>query len=248
MAERIKPSIQHPKQGLQEYIIEKAARKFIPEITVEGLDNLRQIATLAEQNNVIVFMSNHQSFADPVVLHQSLKRSGFEEIARRLVFMAGETQANLGTRFLSGAYPTIDVLLPSVATTTEKERKKRVRIHFDMLGYAKRSLEDHHHLVIYPEAGREKHLQGHPDVADLLKILKRRLGKEIMIAPIGVTGTEIVLPPGKIIPVRHNCSINFGSPFALSTISNQPKEQAIQTIMYKIAECLPNRSPILKTA
>lgn len=248
MKERIKPPIQHPRQGIQECIIDKAARQFIPEITVEGLDNLRGIATLAKKYDAIVFMSNHRSFADPTVLHQSLKRNGFEVIANGLVFMAGETQANLGTKFLSRGYPTIDVLLPSATTITEKQTRKRDGMHIDMLEYAKRSLEDHHHLVIYPEAGREKHLQGHPGVVNLLRILKYKLKKEIMIAPIGVTGTEIVLPPGKIMPVRHNCGINFGSPFALSTISNQKKEQAIRTIMDTIAQCLPNTEHIIKTA
>src|SRR3989344_7246871 len=102
MTERIKSSpVQHPHQVLPGLIVETAGRIFVAEIQTQGLENLTTVQELIRQNHPIVFMSNHQSFADPEVLVQALKRNGFKGLSEKLVFLAGETQANAGTKYLS---------------------------------------------------------------------------------------------------------------------------------------------------
>jgi glycerol-3-phosphate O-acyltransferase len=55
-----------------------------------GVDKLNEIHKLtSEQGHNVVFLSNHQTEADPQVISLLLERNGHAELAQKMIFLAG---------------------------------------------------------------------------------------------------------------------------------------------------------------
>lgn len=229
------------------WVADKATSFFAREIAVGGLENLERVRRLSEENVPIIFMPNHLSNADAFAIDGSLKRAGFKDIADKLVFMLGmRLERNLmGKILFNKAFNIIIVWPPSLAPRNEKERRKKERINDLAKTSAQEALKHSLHLVIFPEATRSRNgqlMQGRPGVF-------AHISRETMIVPVGISGTEIILPPGKIIPKPAPVNVAIGDPINLGFLFNEFEEsldsiqrrKATGIIMGKIAELLPQQ-------
>jgi glycerol-3-phosphate O-acyltransferase len=64
------------------------------ESKVFNVENCKEIETILARNENVVFLSNHQTEADPQVLSILLEQSGFSALAEKVIFIAGHKVTN----------------------------------------------------------------------------------------------------------------------------------------------------------
>lgn len=245
MKEAIGPMVHHTKREPQTTFMQFLGLVLAIEIRFQGIENLREVQQLIHQGKKIVFMSNHLSYADQPVFDQALKRNGFGEIANKVIALQGlKIERNLLRRFLISSSNTIRIWPPTIHPADEKEKNKKFAMDRQALEYAKLNLNNGYHLLIFPEGTRSKtkKLQrGEPGVTHFLT-----LSKDTFVVPVGICGTEKILPIGRSIPLPKSSSVTFGEPIIVSQLVSQfghlPKDEKrremIDFIMKKIAGCL----------
>lgn len=219
-----------------------------PKITVMGEENLTKAEELIKQNKLLIFTPNHLSNADAPALLRALKKEGFGKMSGKIVFLQGIKLDNDPTaRFLMRGTQRIRVWPTSLPANTDEEKQERLRMTKDSWKAAKNALVAGDHLLIFPEGGRSymgQLKEGEPAIAHFLK-----LSPETWVLPVGIAGTEKVLPPNKKFPVPHPISIRFGPPTNVNNLIQAtnhlpPKERnkaIVGLVMKVIAGCLPEQ-------
>lgn len=191
-------------------------------INVENYENLNNIPT------PVIFISNHLSNSDGLVLNKILK--DFD-----VTFVAGVKLSNNAFTKLG-----IDVVktTPVHPNSPDKEGLKKI-INIIRSG---------NNVLIFPEGTRSrigKMIKGKKGIILIAKMCK------VPIIPIGITGTEKLLPinmEGKMeLEKFHNADVNvkIGEMFYLPTkLEEESKkeydERAMDIIMKNIAKLLPD--------
>lgn len=170
-----------------------------------------------------LFISNHLSNADALILNRAFRRFGYR---RRVVFLAGvklqgETMTRLGLE-----------TVPTVAIRPNSPDREAIReaIH---------TLERGDSLFVFPEGGRSRAgsmIEGKPGVL----LIARKSG--VPIVPIGLEGTENLLAikegaMGKEALRRARVSVTIGPPFVLADLeaAGQGSDQLLTALMSRIA-------------
>lgn len=246
MKETIGPMVHHKSKQPQIAIVDFLTFCFVSEIKVQGMENLKKTQDLIAANRIIIFAANHLSHVDFPIFDQALKRNGFKPIAEKTIPLEGRrVDENPATKPLVSAYNTILVWPPTIEPQTEKERQKKFAMDKETLKFAKRNVKDRYHLFIFPEGTRSKTGilgQGQPKVAHFFT-----LANDTFVVPIGISGTEKILPPGNLVPWRDIATVNFGEPISVSYLTekfgksrnNEMRKEIVDTIMREIAKLLP---------
>lgn len=209
------PFVHHKKSPLQSMFVEAAARVFAYEIRVKGLENLTTVQELKT-----IYMPNHTSHADYPILQQALKRNGFGEIADKTIPLEGlRIEQNPAAKFFARSYNTIHTWPLTITPKNDIEKKKKFSIHREALEYAKSNLNNGYHLVIFPEGTRSRTGQlnrGEPGVTHYLTSTDHTF-----VVPVGIFGTEKLLPSGSPIPLPYPPDVAFGEPISVSDLISQ---------------------------
>lgn len=153
----------------------------------------------------VILASNHFSNLDPIVLGVSS--------FRRLNFLAKEElfKGRLGAWFLKklGAFPL-----------------KREKTDFFALKESLQRLKKGEVLVIFPQ-GRRVSLKNSP-VRSGVGFLAKTSG--VKVVPVKISGTEKILPPGKVFPRLERIRVVFGRPM----VFNLSRKDSVKEISQKI--------------
>lgn len=232
--------------------IERLVDHFAYPIYVKGIENLNTTQNLIMERKKIVMLSNHLSWADPPVTMVALKRNGFEEMAQMTTIIAGiKLQTDPVRNILGAAYDVIPVWSPFTEPKNQEEKEIRLEMHEKALIKVEQVLEAGHLLLTYPEATRSRTQElavGRPEITHYLA---RKLAKveNTFVLPIGIYGTEKILPVGALLPDVNSATVVFGEPIEVAMVVKMfeysPRKTRRQLIinyfMYRIAECLPEK-------
>lgn len=174
---------------------------------VSGQDNVPRTGR-------VIICANHISDADPPAVLASLPRPDFVAMAEAGLFRV----PILGP--LMRAYGTFPVVRDSA------DRKA--------LRKAEEVLEAEKALVVFPE-GRLSKTGMLQRVQPGAARLALRSGASIV--PVGLTGTNLVVPHGKLMPRRAKSSVRvrFGEPIRMEDFSDLPYKEAVIAVTHRLA-------------
>ncbi len=227
--------------------VEVLTDTFAYPIYIEGIENLDATQNLRMEGNKILIFSNHLSWADPLVTMEVIRRNGFEEMAEMTTIIAGvKLQTQIARKFLGQAYDLIPIWSPFTEPKNQEEKDMRFQMYKDALRDGKQKLESGRLVLTYPETTRSRTQQltiGQPGMTHYLNLVENTF-----VLPIGIYGTEKILPVGASLPDFHEANVIFGEPIEADEVvkmykhiqNRQERKQLIMDyFMYRIAECLP---------
>lgn len=242
--------------------VETLTDSFAYPIYVHGIENLDITQMLIANGGKLVMVSNHLSYVDPTVLMAALKIAGYGEIAKNTIPIEGlKLRKNPIRKFLATSHETILVVPPSIIEdANDEEKRKYLLINMRAFINAKRTLQEGHHILGYPETTRSRTQQlinGWRQMAGYLTLVENTF-----VLPIGISRTEKILPVGAKLPEGNWVDVSFASPIRVADIEdlyphipkdpNISKEERKQLeekrqqmivdyLMYRIADCLPEK-------
>ncbi len=175
----------------QRLLIFPLVRLFV-KLKIEGRENLGGLTLPA------IFMPNHLSYLDSLVLVMALPG----RIRKRIAIAAAKDM-------LYEHYKSIAWLIELWFNSFPFPRREREDIR-DGLDYMGRLLDRNFSVIVYPE--------GKMSTSGKLEPLKRGAGlvaveMDSLIVPVKIEGTNVILPPGKIVPRRMGeVKVTFGKP------------------------------------
>ncbi|MFZ5945485.1 MAG: lysophospholipid acyltransferase family protein [Bacillota bacterium] len=204
--------------SIRKNLTRKLARFFLEKyavLKINGLDNI-------PQGNNVIFIANHLSNADGLILQYVL-----EKYKNDITFLAG---VKLKDELLTNL---ILELVPHICIHPNKPDRKAIREAIDVLNKKKS-------LFIFPEGTRSRTgelLKGRSGVVLIAK------NTEVPIIPIGIWGTEKLLPintEGAMSKEWFNKAevhMEVGKPFKVQELAGEG--ETIDLMMKKIAQLLP---------
>jgi len=238
------------KQRLPRIIVEGLTDVFAYPIYVYGIENLDTTQKLTMEGKKIVMFSNHLSWADPPVTMAALKRNGFAEMAEMITTIAGvKLHTDPVRNFLGAPYDVIPIWSPFTEPKNQEEKEIRLQMHKKALRKAEETLKIGRHLLAYPEATRsrtQKLTIGQPGITHYLTLVENTF-----VLPIGIYGTEKILPVGTWLPNGNKASVTFGEPIEVASVEKmfehiknreERRRLIVDYFMYRIANCLPKNS------
>ncbi len=167
------------------------ARLFV-KLKIEGRENLEGLTLPA------IFMPNHISYLDSLVLLMALP----SQIRKRIAFAAAKD-------VVYEQYKSISWLIELLGNSFPFPRQEHedIRTGLDYMG---RMLDENYSVVVFPE--------GKVSISGKFQPLKHGAGliaveMDSLIVPVKIEGTNIIFPPGKIVPRgRGEVKVTFGKP------------------------------------
>ena len=234
------------RSGLKHAVVERMTRHFVPEIEVSNKRNLEQIEEIVAGMHPVIMIANHLSHADAPVLDSAIRRKGFDEIADRLVFMLGiRMTKTFGLNKVLDSYSYIPVWPPTEIPKDSRENAESLGMAKRAIVASRENLKNGRILVIFPEGTRSRNGQ--------LSAVKRVMAHYMLgvdnsyVAPVGISGTEKILPVGNVIPKKGEARVSFGRPIAVDDIKrefadlnkNDRYQLSVDLLMRQVAEQLP---------
>ena len=239
------------KERLPRIIVEGLTDIFAYPIYVKGIENLDATQELIREGKKIEIWSNHLSYVDPLVIMAGLKKAGHRGIAENTVPIEGlKLRMNPVRKFFASGFETIRVVPPSIEPKNEEENKMNIKSLKETMATLKRGIN----ILIFPEATRSKTQQLEKGTSGVAHYLNPYHNDEyvppedIFVLPIGVWGTEKILPVGAVLPDGNAANVSFGEPRPVSealersaNISNRETRRQILVdyFMLLIAYLLP---------
>ncbi len=161
-------------------------------LKVKGLENLKEVQL------PVMFMPNHISYLDSVVVPMALPIS----FRLKVSFAAARDVLYKSYKFFAIPAELIFNSFP-----IQRKEGENIKLGLDFIG---EMLDSQFSVVIYPE--------GKMSLDAKLQDLQKGTGliateMEVYIVPMKITGTNEIIPYGKVFPVkRGNVSIKFGKP------------------------------------
>lgn len=225
-------------------IVDAIINTFVWKREVFGKENLQRVRELLTGGSKIIFTPNHLSNADAPVISKTLVENGFADLEQKLVFLLGQ---KLAGNPLRKGFSFIDVWPKTMTPTDDKEKLKAWKMNGSGLRITKEALDKNYIVLIFPEGTRSRSgslNRGVPEVSHYLTT-----SENTFIIPIGITGTEKILPPGAKWPKFGNMTIRFGEPRSVSSLDNSipknlpkpdRKQLLVDKVMMEIANLLPD--------
>ncbi|OGD92323.1 hypothetical protein A3E14_03565 [Candidatus Curtissbacteria bacterium RIFCSPHIGHO2_12_FULL_41_13] len=230
------------KHALAEVLLRWYVKK---DLTIIGDENLEKARELKSSGAALIFFPNHLSNADVPVLDYSLRQRGYVDIASSRYDMQGSVlDSNPITRTLKTAYNVIPIPSQRLEMKNiEKYQKQRGRGH----SAAMQVLETGGALSVLAQGSRSRDKKLHPEKVKPSTAIYLDMAPNVYIIPVGIWGTEDVLPIGSA-KLRHGkVTISFGEPVsalelkqhAILTDPERVNELIMADIMGRIAALLP---------
>lgn len=238
----------YPSDPIQHLILEGMVRWYA-DIQVLGGENLEVVKSFLEEDEACaIFTSNHLSHADGAVLNSTLHKYGLDP-----VFVLGKRILdNPPVDFLGRAVNRVHVWPPTMIPKDKKQEKEMSKMNFKATKGALYALETGRPLVLFPEGGRTRNNgQLKDDMFESISgYFEMGRKKPMLVVPIGLIGTDKVLPVEVNKPVYADVKIIFGEPYwafkiidAAKSIAGKSKEikkkQIFIEAMQKMAAVLP---------
>lgn len=203
---------------LRVFIIKKTAYFWVnkyADVTVKGFANV-------PKNEPVIFISNHLSNLDGLLLAKIFEENKIETYFLAGVKLKGEALTN-----------AILEIVPHIEIEPNKPDRKAIK-------KAVSHLKNKKSILIFPEGTRSRTgamIKGRSGVYLIAKMAG------VKIVPLGISGTEKCLPieesgnMSKESFVHSKIDIVFGKPFLLEDLPG--KEEPVDEMMIKVAELLP---------
>lgn len=209
------PMVDRKSRQPQRVIVEFLASYYAPEIKVNGIENLKKPQL---GNKGTIFVANHRSHVDYTIFDQSLKRSGYGEIAKETIPVSGlRVEHNPVTRLFTPAYDRVFIWSSTVEPRNKRQREKKFRMDRETITYTKWNLENGYNALIFPEGTRSrtgKLGQGQPRTVHFFNLVDN-----VRVVPVAISGTEGILPPGKLLPKRGHPTVSFLQPIEVAELN-----------------------------
>lgn len=222
---------------LQQLFNEGLARIYIENVLLSGQENLEEVRQLIAAEKRVVFVFNHLSNWDAPAIISALRRHGFGDIAQKIAFILGaKLLLNKLTSKFVGGYSFIPVWPPDLKPKNAKQEKMAKSLTPKSIRTARSVMEHGGIIALFPEGGRSRTGQligGYPATSHYIE--------NNWVVPIGLYGTEAVLPIGTWIPRRKSSvAINVGKPIDISAV-NEKRGALVDYVMTEIAKLLPDK-------
>lgn len=216
------------------------------ETTVYGTENIEKVKELLIQGVPVQLYPNHLSHADGPVLAIELKKLS-PEVAKKLRLVMGSViRGNLLTYILMHAYSGF--VIPSQRRKPDSPEGWKVReLQIESTDKAaEQALRDGNILVNFAEASRSrerKMVKVDDKIARYFYFVPKT-----HVVPIGIWGTENVLPPEKILARHAEVFLSIGRPIPVKELEDRIGESAskdendqklVDELMREVAKLLP---------
>jgi 1-acyl-sn-glycerol-3-phosphate acyltransferase/ketopantoate reductase len=249
-----KPFVQ--RKPLATSVVNRIVDFFCREFEVAGVENFASIRESIDKGKSVILVPNHASHADHPLIVKALRKNGFEDLAERIVFVAGmKVRDELMGKIFHNAYARVLVSTPSSGLRTDEENRKSQSINLKGFLEINRLLNSSCLLVLYAEGTRSREnklLKAIPSVARYFENPNIEA-----IHPVAIEGSVSLLPVGSMVPRYGRAKVTVGEPLkpkelfkkaeeGLPTgmgkdIRNKMNEIVIDTVMKKLAHFLPKK-------
>ncbi len=212
-------------------VLARAYLRFVfPEWSLSGHDHLRR----ALQDGPTVIVGNHLSYIDAMATDAALAWAGSEDLADRIVYVAGpKVYARLFRLLAAASIHNLPVPQSTRLGHTEplppRELARRVRRSIDA---SERALRLGRAVLLYPEGARTRSGRFGPFIG----ATRRYLEAAVHLVPAAIAGTERAMPIGgeRLVPAR--LALRFGPVLKLDGI---PGREALAQAHAAIDRLLP---------
>jgi 1-acyl-sn-glycerol-3-phosphate acyltransferase len=173
---------------------------------IEPVSCLQWIDQLRKEKKSVTFISNHLTYSDSHIIETLMIRNGFQDLAKRLIHIAGQKTYEMPRRWFTRSLNTIRVYQPKAKVV--KDFKKRMNswalkwaAHLKRQGYS---------LLVFPEGTRtRKGTVFNPSAANPKTTVYFR---NSFVVPLALMGAEEIMPVGKILQSRAAVRLRVGEP------------------------------------
>lgn len=223
----------------------EALTRICANTTVYGSENLEEVRGLLTHNVPVEIFTNHLSHADSAVLNTEIRKRA-KDVEEKLQFIVGTVVLkNLLTRFL---VPYNGIVIPSQRRkpNSDLEWEQRRRITETAFDESRRVLENGGVLVVFAEGSRSREKGMTPVKEGISRYLY--LAPDIHVVPVGIWGTENVLPVESVRPRRAQAYLHIGKPIPVSQLEARVRQYALEDeinsamvteLMGEVAKLLP---------
>lgn len=190
----------------------------------------------------VVYLANHLSFSDANLLSYLLHRSGHTHISERLCVLAGpKVFTEPFRRFSSLSFGAIKIPQSQDRASGEAvmDRREVARLARQVLEVTQERLEKGDHLLIFVEGTRSRTASMNPALPAVSRYLDL---PECVVVPVGIVGSEHLVPIGEERAHLTRVQVTLGAPHAASRlreVCNNRRSVLMHAVGLLIAELLP---------
>lgn len=203
----------HPKEVFfpalrtnRRILLRYANRMVKPDSTIGNFENLKAADALRKDKKALTFVSNHLTYADSHVIEALMIRFGMRRLAVHLIHIAGQKTFKIYRRPFTRSLNTIRVYQAKANIDGLFKKKMNSRAlkwaaHLQRRGYS---------LLVFPEGTRTRMQRRfnlpHANPKTTLYF------RNSYVVPLGLMGTEEILPLGRITPRPARVELRVGEP------------------------------------
>lgn len=187
--------------------------------TIDSISQLNEINELRRSGQPLTFICNHLTYADSHVIAMMFIRSGFEDMANHIIHIAGQKTFEMSRRFLTRSLNTIRVYQPKANIDRMLKKKMNSRA----LRWAAHQKRKGYSLLVFPEGTRTRLAKrfnlkgGNPRTTIYFR--------NSIVVPLGLMGSEEIMPVGKILPRQATINLRIGKPIHHRTLEQEFRQK-----------------------
>ncbi|MBU2632732.1 1-acyl-sn-glycerol-3-phosphate acyltransferase, partial [Patescibacteria group bacterium] len=177
------------------------------QITEKGQDNLEKAKQVLENGGAVFFTPNHLSHADGAVLNIRLKEAGLDPVfvlGKRILDNPVINQLGKGADCVH-VWPLTDT------PKNEKEAQQKKQMNEEAKNGVVYALENGRPVVLFLENGRSRTRalkdETYQETSLYFYLVRDR---DVAIVPVGLVGTDNILPVGHIRPKKSDVEVIYG--------------------------------------
>ncbi|MGD8862483.1 MAG: lysophospholipid acyltransferase family protein [Myxococcales bacterium] len=196
----------------------------------------------AVRDRPLIILPNHVSYSDANLFEILIQRAGFSDVADRLTVIVGpKVYGDPLRRFSSLCFGTIKTAQSSARSsgTAVMGAREVARIARQTIQTSFERLEAGDALLIFPEGTRSRTASMQPILAAISRYLER---PGAVLLPVGITGTENLIPIGESRIHPTAVVIRIGEPIASEDLvarCDRKRPKMAEAIGKAIAATLP---------
>jgi 1-acyl-sn-glycerol-3-phosphate acyltransferase len=189
----------------------------LPDSRIESQERLTAINRLRKEGRPVTLICNHLTYADSHIIETLLMRSGYADLARHIIHIAGQKTFDFTRRMFTRSLNTIRVYQPKARIDKQVKRKMNSRAlkwaaHLQRRGYI---------VLVFPEGTRtRRHKRFNPEAANPKSTIYFRHSH---VVPLALMGAEKIMPVGQILQSAATVTLKVGEP-----IDHDQLEQTIR--------------------
>jgi len=209
-----------------------------PKSALIGLEHIRTVG-----DRPVIIFANHLSYADANLVEILLYRFGAPPLAGRLAVTAGpKVYSSLKRRFSSLCFGTIKTPQNSGVSSEDAVMNARdvVRAARQSIRASLDRLAGGAALLVFPEGTRSRSDGMKPLLSGVTRYLD---DPDMLILPVGITGTEMLFPVGDESLHSYPIVVNAGQPFSTGELRHAAggdRRVMMDIVGLRIAHLLPS--------